>query len=498
MLMKQAILRLQEQLSNGNLQRREFIRLAVKLGISLAAAEVLAACAQTTTATPASAPPGATSVPGQPSPTELPTYVPQIQDTEGDVPTPTVYPTAFYRTTPGPTWGPRTPTVVPAWSVGATWACPGCLERFSSVEEMLEHYAENHARKMPGVRKVGQPTYAPFVVHLERFDQKNIVFMRVVWDTEYQKLMPYDSPWRRHATPAEAQEGMARMAGAIYVDDKAGSFHPDYYWYFGHLRGVDGLYGWDEPVNPQKYPVTNPARMSDQIKLMARFYGAALVGICSINENWVYSHYFDRETGAYGELELPYPYAVVMAVEMPWDNGIAESPDFPSSAATALAYSKMPEVSSSLAQYIRMLGYEALPSGNDTTQSIPLAIDAGLGELGRNGLLVTPEYGPRVRICKVYTNLPLQPDQPIDFGLQAFCQQCRFCAANCPVQAIPFGDRFTGQTSISNRTGILRWTVDVGKCYLFWSSNVAGSQRWNDCANCVRACPWSAPVRDWL
>ena len=511
--MKHIVHHLQEQLRQGKIGRRDFLRLALKAGVSLAAAEVLAACASQPPAGPGTTEPiqaatagvGTPAVPtgtpvatAQPTRTLYPTLVPLIQDMDGDVPTPSMQPTAFYRTTPGPTWGPRTPTRVPTWSQGATWSCPGCQERFPVLEDMLQHYSTNHARKMPGIRKVAQPTYAQFVRKVERFDQKDIVFMRLVWDEDYQKLLPYDSPWRRHATEAEAQEGMARMAGAIYADDKAGSFHPDYYGYFGHLQGVDGLYSWDEPVNPLKYQITNPARMSDQVKLMARFYGADLVGICEIHENWVYSHYFDRETGAYGELEIPYKYAVVMAVEMPWEHGIKESPDFPSSAATALAYSNMAEVSSKLAQYIRVLGYEAVPSGNDTTQSIPLAIDAGLGELGRHGLLITPEFGPRVRICKVYTNIPLQPDQPIDFGLQSFCEQCRFCAANCPVQAVPDGDRFTGQTSISNRPGILRWTVDVGKCYLFWASNVAGSQRWNDCANCVRACPWSAPVRSWL
>jgi len=44
---------------------------------------------------------------------------------------------------------------------------------------------------------------------------------------------------------------------------------------------------------------------------------------------------------------------------------------------------------------------------NDTALSIPLAIDAGLGELGRNGLLITAEYGYCIRLCKIFTNLPL-------------------------------------------------------------------------------------------
>ena len=85
---------------------------------------------------------------------------------------------------------------------------------------------------------------------------------------------------------------------------------------------------------------------------------------------------------------------------------------------------------------IRSLGYEAIPCGNDTTQSIPLAIDAGFGELGRNGLLITPEFGPRQRICKVLTNLPLVADKPIDFGMQSYCETCHACGFACPAKAI--------------------------------------------------------------
>ena len=70
---------------------------------------------------------------------------------------------------------------------------------------------------------------------------------------------------------------------------------------------------------------------------------------------------------------------------MDWE-GINTSPREEASAATVLAYSRMAQLSASLAKYIRSLGYPALPCGNDTAQSIPLAIDAGLGELGRNGL----------------------------------------------------------------------------------------------------------------
>ncbi len=472
--MRDKLIDLQVRLRQGKITRRGFLRRVTGLGASLAVAQVLAACAA-------------------PTPTPTPNitgYIPFLDESGA---TPTRRPT---RTAAPPT---PTPTPGPVWMELATWSCPACTQTFDTREALVQHLTREHVQKMPGRRMVSEPTYDQFLAGpVERFDQKNIVFMRVVWDEQYQAQMQQVTPRFRQETQADAQEGAAFMVGAIYADDKAGSFHPNYTGYFGHLQGVDGLYGWDEPVNPQKYAVSDPAAISERVKQVARFYGADLVGICEIDQRWVYSHYFDRETGAYGPLQIPYKYAVVMGVEMQWQEGIAESPGFPASAATALAYSKMAELSSKVAQYIRMLGHEAVPSGNDTTQSIPLAVDAGLGELGRMGLLLTPEFGARQRICKVYTNLPLVPDQPIDFGIQEFCETCKFCASNCPVEAIPFGDRSTEPTSISNRTGIRRWTVDVGKCFLFWLANQAPGAEWNDCSNCVRACPWSAPNRRWL
>ena len=466
--------RLQERLRSGEIDRRQFLRHLLRLGVSLAAAEVLAACAT-------------------PTPTPTPNitgYIPFLD--EGSSATRTPVPT---RTPAPPT---PTPTPGPIWMERATWTCPACDQTFATQQDLIRHLTTEHVLKKPGFQYVDAPTYDPYLVGpVERFDQKDIVFMRVAWDEEYQQQIQSVDPRVRRETEDEALEGTATVAGAIYADDKAGSFHPDYYGYFGHLRGIDGLYGWDEPHNSLQYPVPDSSQMSERVKQMARFYGADLVGITAIDPRWVYSHYFDRETGAYGQLEIPFKYAIVMGIEMPWE-GIVESPGYPASAATALVYSRMAEVSSKLAAYVRMLGYEAVPSGNDTTQSIPLAVDAGLGEVGRIGLLLTPEFGPRQRICKVYTNLPLQPDLPIDFGIQEFCETCKVCAHNCPVEAIPFGDRSTERTSISNRTGILRWTVDVAKCYLFWVANVAAGQRWNDCSNCVRACPWSAPNRRWL
>jgi ferredoxin len=372
------------------------------------------------------------------------------------------------------------------------WLCASCGRRFQTIEAVQIHAGEEHAWRLPEIQRVDEATYSKYLVgEVERFDEKNTVFSRTMWDQAYITQV-MEAMARAPKDDWEDFEGRALVAGAIYVDDSVGMLHPNYYGYFGHQKDPPGLYNWDDPVNSVKFPVPDPSWMTERIKEVAHFYGADLVGVTKVDRRWVYSYYFERTTGNHGRIYLPYKYAIVMGIEMDWE-GINESPRAPASAATALAYSQMAELSASLAKYIRALGYEAIPCGNDTAQSIPLAIDAGLGELGRNGLLLTPEYGSRQRLCKVFTNLPLQPDQPVDFGIQSFCETCHACAAACPVDAIRWEDRTTEPTSISNRTGILRWPVNVERCFLFWRENGI------DCSNCIAACPWALhSQRAWL
>lgn len=374
----------------------------------------------------------------------------------------------------------------------ASWYCACCGVHFRTLEDLRKHAAAEHAWRLPYTEEVEEPTYARFLTdEIGPFSERNTVFSRTSWDKAYQaQVAEYTAKAPR--PDREDLEGNALVAGSIYVDAAAGSLHPNYYGYFGHVHGAGGLYSWDDPVSDVDFPVPNAAQMTEQVKEAARFYGANLVGITRVDQNWIYSPYYELVTGESGENQIDHAYAVVMGIEMNWEE-INTSPGKGASAATALAYSRMAEVSASLAKYIRSLGYRAIPCGNDTAQSIPLAIDAGLGELGRNGLLLSPEYGPRQRICKVFTDLPLVPDRPVDFGLQDFCENCHACAAACPVDAIRFEDRTTNRTSISNRPGIRRWPVDVARCYLFWKENG------NDCANCIAACPWALHIhRDWL
>jgi len=456
----------------SRMSRRDFLRSAALLGLSLGAGEVLASCK----------PAVATEVPFDP-----------IE---------TLYGLNYITTTPDLTAEAdgAARTAEPEESAAEEdvkrkapeWYCGCCGAKFRTFDELERHATGEHAWRLPHTQRVEEPTYKQFLTDkIGPFDEKNTCFSRRAWDEPYNALL---EEYRAKAPipDLEAIEGYALTAGSIYVDQTAGTLHPYYYGYFGHVHGAGGLYDWDDPVGEIKYPVPDPALMTDRIKQVARLYGANLVGITTIDRNWLYSPFFESVTGEPGENNIRYKYAIMLGIEMEW-GGINTSPKGAASAATALAYSKMSQLSASLAKYIRSLGYPAIPCGNDTAQSIPLAIDAGMGELGRNGLMLSPEYGPRQRICKVLTDLPLVPDKPVDFGIQKFCETCHACASACPVDAIRFEDRTLERTSISNRPGILRWPVNVSRCLLFWQENGT------DCSNCIAACPWALQnQRDWL
>ncbi len=322
---------------------------------------------------------------------------------------------------------------------------------------------------------------------VERFDQKDNAFFRATWDPELIELG-------------------RQFYGIIYPRDKSGYRLEDLAfeqagWYaeqafaMGNLGGNQGLYSWEtpkiwysdyRPPTDLKLEVNDPSQMSRIVKKAAKTFGASLVGICELDRRWVYSHSMHVREKEHKPIEIPQEckYAIALAFEMDYDL-IRLSPSHTGATGVTNAYGRMAFTTGTLAQFIRYLGYKAMPMGNDTATSIPIAIDAGLGELCRVGTLLTPEYGPRVRLSKIFTDLPLVPDSPIEFGVWDFCMKCEKCARFCPGQAIMYGEPTDQPISISNRGGVLRWPVDAEKC-LRWFARNEGA-----CSNCIRVCPFN-------
>jgi reductive dehalogenase len=176
-------------------------------------------------------------------------------------------------------------------------------------------------------------------------------------------------------------------------------------------------------------------------------------------------------------------YVIVMAFEMD-ETGLSLKHSTESAGAISHGYSRMAFAGVCLAQFIRNLGYNAIPMGNDTGLSVPMAIDAGLGELSRAGYLITKKYGPRVRLSKVITDLPLEPDTPITFGVTEFCEVCGKCAKRCPAKAISTGPR-SFETPPTGNPGVLKWAADGAKCIKYWADSGTG------CSQCIVACPFN-------
>ena len=478
-----------EEYNTDSLSRRDFMHKIALLSVGLSAGKLLSACSPVTV-TP-----------------ESNEVITELEGLEFVVPTlrPGEYDYQGYNTVPpedkrvwkhtNPDGSPITETTSRTLNYNSfTWMCETCHRHFFSQADLLNHVLEEHAKRMPEVKQIEKPIYSQFIVGpVPRFDEKNTIFNRAKWDEDYQKQL-VAARERAKKNPWVTQEGRAWMMGGIYVDNKVGNLNETYRGFDGRVHGAGGLYDWDEPVNQTKFEVDDPQWMTDRVKEVAKFYGASLVGVTKLDPRWVYSNYFENSTLLSGENDIKYKYAIVMGIEMD-SEAMNDSPGVFANATTTNAYSHMAEITAKLAAYIRFLGYPAVPSGNDTAQNIPLAIDAGLGEHGRNGLLLTPEYGARQRLCKVFTDLPLIPDKPIDFGALNYCKQCHACASSCPAKAIMMENELTEEpTSFSNRTGLKRWVVNVEKCYLFWQENEGLS-----CSNCIASCPWSLDNnRDWL
>ncbi|MCP3990114.1 MAG: reductive dehalogenase, partial [Actinomycetia bacterium] len=153
--------------------------------------------------------------------------------------------------------------------------------------------------------------------------------------------------------------------------------------------------------------VGTPEQSASELKQVSLVLGADLVGVAEADGRWLYSERYSRAADGAKPNPLPPDLERVVVIGQAMDPSlIATAPSALAGAATGLGYSQDVVVLLCISQYIRNLGYRAVPTLNDTALAIPYAIKAGLGEYGRHGLVVTPEYGPNVRFGKIFTDLP--------------------------------------------------------------------------------------------
>lgn len=310
-----------------------------------------------------------------------------------------------------------------------------------------------------------------------KIDERDIMFSRRLLEKGSKKYIEYYQKRPENLEPDEEfrkRPGLLSKGSLYYDPVMFASSEASFYAVEQFKNSVTGK-PLGESLNLNRKEITQ------YIKHWAKKIGAIDIGITALKDYHIYSH-----TGRgpdYGkEINLTHKFAIAFTVEMNFDF-TASGPQAPIVMESGQQYMNAGAIAVQLAAFIRNIGHEARAHIDANYQVIcPLvAKDAGLGELGRMGLLMTPKHGPRVRIGVVTTDLPLITDRIYeDPSLIEFCKKCKKCADTCPSRAIPFDDRQIIE-------GVKRWQISQEKCFQFWCT--AGT----DCGRCMAVCPYSHP-----
>ena len=232
----------------------------------------------------------------------------------------------------------------------------------------------------------------------------------------------------------------------------------------------------------------NKEQLVQVIREIALYYGAVDIGITSLKPYYLYTHAGRHEENWGEKIQTNHSTVIVIVVAMDVKM-IKSAPALPTAMESSRQYVEAAKIANIIAAYIRYLGYAARAhtDGNYQLACVPAAVDAGLGPLGRIGLLMHPVYGPCVRISAVTTELDLPPTTDTknshSWKLQSiehFCDICKKCADNCPTQSIGKGEEPFSR-------GCRHWSINQETCYSYWKT--IGT----DCGFCIRVCPYTKP-----
>lgn len=245
--------------------------------------------------------------------------------------------------------------------------------------------------------------------------------------------------------------------------------------------------------------------MTRYTKAVARIAGADLVGVAPFDPHWIYSQQQlnpsmagEPVTKAIRVEDVAEPDETEDAVIIPSDAAgvvvCAFGMDTPLDATAELmltqgwlsgSHIRMGVAAVAVAEFLRKQGCWAMPDSNRLGSNVPMAVLAGIGEAGRNGLLLTPELGPYLRLSKVITNMPLSHDKPVRFGVREYCAACTLCATNCPAGAITAGPQGWAGENECNNHGTFKWYNNYKKCIRHWMKSG------KSCAHCILSCPFT-------
>jgi len=225
---------------------------------------------------------------------------------------------------------------------------------------------------------------------------------------------------------------------------------------------------YDLEKNPANGKKQIDAQTLADLRDFSRSVGADEIGFAAVPQKWVFRNLATR-----------YTQAIVLVMEM--DKARMELAPNPDTAVMVHeTYNQLGQVANQIADWLRDHGYAAHaghPLGGFALYP-PMAQAAGLGWRGISGLLITPQFGPRVRLAAVFTEIE---DLPVYEGNEHawvldFCHSCRRCVRDCPPDAFY-------EDPIMHENGLVT-VLDNGKCFPYFAKN-------HGCSICIKVCPFN-------
>jgi epoxyqueuosine reductase len=217
-------------------------------------------------------------------------------------------------------------------------------------------------------------------------------------------------------------------------------------------------------------PPPQPASLTSEeltalVKKRAGEIGINAVGVAPYDAKYVWQPFLDKGVG---------DRVIVCILEQNYE-ATQTAPSLRAERAALAAYGTLYKLENILADFIRELGYTAREGvGNSLGAAIHFGVEAGLGQLGLNGQLLTPFAGSRCRIVMINTDAPLALDKPVDYGITALCDECKVCIRRCPTGAI--------SSKRDYHRGVEREKIKIERC-------VPMVAQVHGCAICMKVCP---------
>jgi reductive dehalogenase len=308
-----------------------------------------------------------------------------------------------------------------------------------------------------------------------RFDERNTMFARA---HRKEGTNEYEEYYSRRSDLKKIDDRLRRLPPLLspkgkYYDPKL-SVQADKYF-----DDIDIIVPDQDVVSRWVGKLRSSENLSKSLREFSLNLGAVDSGITTIPDEYTYTHK-GRLDQDYGNIiENDHKSILVFLVEMdyksmklaPGPNTILES---------AHQYYRAAVIAKTIVLTLAEVGIKAKAEFDAHYDSIlpPLAEMAGLGEVGRNNILVADRYGSRVRIGGIRIDADLENDSPVNLGVESFCEICKKCAENCPSNSLSLDEKV-------KVNGVKKWPTHVEKCYAYWRA--IGT----DCGICMAACPFS-------